>query len=137
MGSSEAITARMVQHGGDAPCSGGLRTKPRHLALRKKARRSRRREASSGPGAVLTLYGQHLFINLRVNLACSAMQTEGLGLRKDTALIQVHTAGRWLGRKEFTALFVWFRKQLPSQDTRLLPSLPTLAAGSASPPLKS
>lgn len=61
MGSSEAITARMVQHGGDAPCSGGLRTKPRHLALRKKARRSRRREASSGPGAVLTLYGQHLF----------------------------------------------------------------------------
>lgn len=30
----------------------------------------------------------------------------------------------------------WFQKELPSQDTELLPSLVTLAVGSVSPPLK-
>lgn len=30
----------------------------------------------------------------------------------------------------------WFQKELPSQDTQPLPSLVTLAVGSASPPLK-
>lgn len=52
------------------------------------------------------------------------MQREELGLRKDTALVQVHTAGWWPRRKEFAVLLGWFQKQPPSQDTPLLQAQP-------------